>query len=163
MIRTLLLSLLWFATAAVWAETYHVDAIAGDDQQTGLNDRAGGISPWRSLARVHRAQLRKGDAVLFKRGGRWLGPLKLASGVTYGAYGSGALPVISGAVDIAAPVSWPAAGSVHTMPLSLGPQLPTQLFMEDTSGRVLKLTRARHPNVGPILGCSDRPGSRAQR
>lgn len=148
MSRATLLLVLWFAAANVWAATYHVDASSGNDRQSGLSDPAGDISPWQSLDRVHRARLKKGDTVLFKRGGRWLGPLMLQSGVTYGAYGSGALPVISGAVEVQVPMGSPATGAVHVMPLNLGGQVPTQLFMEDASGRVAKLTRARHPNVG---------------
>lgn len=147
-IRSAMFWVLWLFAASAWSAKYHVDAESGDDTRSGLSDQAGEAGPWQSLERVQRARLKKGDIVLFKRGGRWLGPLVLQSGVTYGAYGSGALPVISGAIDLKWPVGSPGAGSVHVMPLNLKGQVPTQLFIQETSGRVLKLTRARHPNVG---------------
>jgi uncharacterized repeat protein (TIGR02543 family) len=68
------------------------------------NDAADGLSPataWRTVAKVNNAALVPGDTVLFSRGGTWNERIQAqASGVsgmpiTYGAYGSGTIPLIS--------------------------------------------------------------------
>ncbi len=63
------------------------------------NDNADGKSPataWRTPARIDKATLQSGDAVLFARGGVYRGKFTLRSGVSYGAYGSGPKPAIYG-------------------------------------------------------------------
>ncbi|HEX9006361.1 MAG TPA: right-handed parallel beta-helix repeat-containing protein, partial [Bacteroidota bacterium] len=68
----------------------------GNDGNTGTSDAAA----WASVARVNQATLNPGDRVLFKSGGLWAEQLSPAlSGtstqpILYGAYGSGARPVI---------------------------------------------------------------------
>lgn len=77
---------------------YYIDSVSGADTNTGLTPSAA----WRSLGKVNGATLAPGDEVLFKRGGTWTGEVEVsASGtaqapITFGAYGSGANPVIGG-------------------------------------------------------------------
>ncbi|GII63841.1 hemolysin [Sphaerisporangium krabiense] len=84
--------------AAGAARIFYVDAREGDDDAPGT---APGKA-WRSLERAGRARLRPGDALLFRRGGRWKGTLTLsgegtaARPITAGSYGEGPRPVITG-------------------------------------------------------------------
>lgn len=86
------------------------------------NDGRSGASPaqaWRSLDAVQAAlddgRIGPGTRVLFRRGGTWRGSLSLDSGtsgtagapITLGAYGSGAAPVLSGAVPLS---GWTSTG-----------------------------------------------------
>ncbi len=88
--------LLCGATTHVWAATYYVDAVNGNDSYSGTQ-----TAPWRSIAKVKATALKAGDAVYFKSGGSWDELLVPASGVSgtpvvYGAYGTGNRPVIRG-------------------------------------------------------------------
>ena len=95
-----LLFLLLFLALARGSEaaTYYVCASGGDDAASGQSAAAA----WQTLERVNRARLLPGDSVLLKRGEVWHEELKPpASGsvgdpITFGAYGEGARPVISG-------------------------------------------------------------------
>ena len=64
------------------------------------NDNNSGTSasyPWQTLDKVNSRRFSPGDKVLFERDGKWYGQLKIpASGITFGAYGSGEKPVIHG-------------------------------------------------------------------
>jgi parallel beta-helix repeat protein len=82
--------------------TYYVSSVnpAANDANPGTQ-----AAPWRSLARVQTAiaTLRPGDQVLFERGGTFSGSLSTtrltgttAAPIVFGAYGSGAAPIISG-------------------------------------------------------------------
>lgn len=79
---------------------YYISATNGDDRSTGTTPE----TAWKTLAgyRANITQIASGDTVLFERGGVYRGEisdksiLPLVSGVTYGAYGSGAKPAIYG-------------------------------------------------------------------
>lgn len=77
--------------------TYYVDSRAGDDAAEGS-----AAKPWKSLDKINSLELKPGDVVSLKRGGRWSGPLTLAAKGTAAkpiivqAYGTGAAPKISG-------------------------------------------------------------------
>lgn len=93
------LSLVAFITAAsAWPAVYYVDRTGGSDTQNGTSPD----SAWSSLGHVNHTLFAPGDYVLLKRGQTWTEPLIIASSgtdgvpVTYGAYGSGARPVIDG-------------------------------------------------------------------
>lgn len=96
-ILVLLLSLLLDATG--WSLTYYVDATRGSDQNGGLAP----ASAWRTISRVNGSHFNPGDSVLFKRGETWREELIVPSSgadanpITFGAYGAGEKPVISGA------------------------------------------------------------------
>ncbi|MEU4560533.1 carbohydrate-binding domain-containing protein [Actinoplanes sp. NPDC023936] len=88
-----------FATA-VAGTTYYVDAVDGDDANPGTSPDAA----WESIAQVNGAVLAPGDKVLFNRGQTFTGatlsadqPGDTSARVTYGAYGTGAPPILDGA------------------------------------------------------------------
>ena len=65
----------------------------GNDNNSGTS----ASSPWQTLDKVNSGRFSRGDKVLFECGGKWYGQLNIpASGVTFGAYGSGDKPVIHG-------------------------------------------------------------------
>lgn len=77
---------------------YYVDSVAGLDTNTGTAiDK-----PWKTVAKVNATGLVAGDQVLFKRGGVWTETLTPAGSgtasqpITFGAYGSGNVPELSG-------------------------------------------------------------------
>jgi hypothetical protein len=69
------------------------------------SDAANGTStgtPWQTIAKVNGSSFNPGDNILFKRGDMWREQLTVPSSgsagnyITFGAYGTGALPIISG-------------------------------------------------------------------
>jgi polysaccharidase protein len=82
------------------ARTFYVDSRSGSDSNNGTSSS----SAFASLAKVNGLGLQPGDVVLFARGSSYNGTLDVKSGasgapVSYGAYGSGADPIISSNSD----------------------------------------------------------------
>lgn len=74
---------------------YYISSINGDDANEGTSPE----TAWASLSAYSKNKwnFKEGDTVLFERGGIYRGEnISLISGVTYGAYGSGAKPAIYG-------------------------------------------------------------------
>ena len=74
---------------------------------TGSANGDGSINnPWKTLAQVNAQTFKPGDAILFKRGDIWYGTLTVKSSgsasapITYGAYGSGEKPIITGFTEV---------------------------------------------------------------
>lgn len=81
---------------------YYVSC-GGSDENSGLS----GNDAWRSLDKVNASDLKKGDAVLFRRGDLFRGQLFCRAGVTYAAWGEGEKPRIYGwEKDLADPALW---------------------------------------------------------
>lgn len=106
---TLLFLILIFGLAAN-ATTYYVSN-SGSDNNSGTSTSA----PWKTLAKVSSfTGFVAGDAILFNRGEVFYGMLKInnsgSSGkpITYGAYGSGADPIITGFTTVS---TWTNLGS----------------------------------------------------
>jgi hypothetical protein len=82
-----------------WAATYYVNATNGRDANSGLSE----ITAWKTIAKVNASRFNPGDQILFKRGETWREQLTVSSSgsagnpITFGAYGAGNKPVISGA------------------------------------------------------------------
>ena len=127
--RLLALAALIFATPALSA-TYYVDCAAS-------NDKGAGTSPetaWQTIDRVNRSKFKPGDSMLLKRGCTWREQLGViwsgsaGSPITFGAYGSGAAPVLDGS-DLITPGSpWaatPSTASVvyHRSGVTTGPKV----------------------------------------
>lgn len=76
--------------------TYYVSD-AGNDSNSGLTTAL----PWKSITKVNSATFLNGDRILFRRGDTFVGTLTLSkssvsgSPIVYGAYGTGAKPVIT--------------------------------------------------------------------
>jgi len=78
---------------------YYVDATNGDDSKDGQSE----ANAWKTIAKVNGSSFNAGDSILFKRGEEWREQLTVPSSgssgnpITFGAYGSGADPIINGA------------------------------------------------------------------
>ncbi|HWC57826.1 MAG TPA: Ig-like domain-containing protein [Candidatus Paceibacterota bacterium] len=92
------------------AATYYVSSSAGSDSNSGTSSS----SPWQTLAKINATTLKAGDSVLFARGDTFYGSLTVSqsgssgSPITYGAYGTGANPVISGFTTLS---GWASVGN----------------------------------------------------
>ena len=76
--RTLLTICLLLCAASLWpirASTYYVDAVKGDDHNSGTSPDAA----WRTLGRVNAASFSPGDTVLLHRGCVWREQLNFPS------------------------------------------------------------------------------------
>lgn len=118
--------------------TYYVST-SGADTQDGLTPE----TAWATMARVNRADLKPGDAVLFKRGDVWRGFLQARSGdesapLTYGAYGEGEKPLFLGSIAMNHPEDWVDEGNniwSTRPPVPIGAnQLPNPSFDGNTEG-----------------------------
>lgn len=100
---------LWTLSEAQ-AVTYYVDSVDGNDAYDGKSQ----TTPWRSIEKVNAAKYNPGDNILFRRGRVWRDYLRISSPgttsarITYGAYGSGAKPIINVMESIA---GWTASGN----------------------------------------------------
>lgn len=96
--------------AATATGTVYYVSENGSDANCGTSQDA----PWATLERVQQASLSEGDVVLFERGGQYRTYIKngmhmslyLASGVSYGAYGTGDKPLINGSAENYADRTW---------------------------------------------------------
>ena len=82
-----------------YATTYYVDASGGNDFNDGLSPE----TAWRTISKVNSMDFKPGDTILFKRGEIWREQLIVPSSgepgkpITFGAYGEGEKPKITGA------------------------------------------------------------------
>ena len=80
------------------AAIYYVDATNGGDTNTGLSQ----ATPWKTIAKINNSNFSSGDQILFKCGEIWREQLTVPSSgspgnpITFGTYGSGVFPIISG-------------------------------------------------------------------
>ena len=90
--------------------TYYISFTLGNDE----NDGTSSLRPWKTLSKINSKIFQPGDAILFNRGETWYGQLNVSSSgnesmpLTYGAYGSGSLPTISGLETLS---SWTSVGN----------------------------------------------------
>lgn len=145
-VASLTLSIFFFVNAAQ-AATYYVSS-AGSDAADGSQ-----ATPWQSIAKVNAATLNAGDQVLFRRGDTFRGTLTppgsgaVGNPITFGAYGSGAKPVISGLVTIA-DASWTSVGnSLYEATVPNGGATLNAVFV---GGALQKL--ARYPKASAANG-----------
>ena len=103
------------------AATYYVDATTGRDFAAGTSP----ATAWRSLNKVSSSDFQAGDTILLKCGEVWRQDLFISDSgtasepITFGAYGTGADPIIEGSDAVA---SWTAAGgSIYTASVSAQP------------------------------------------
>ena len=107
--RALLSTLIIHLSLLSYATTYYVSN-AGNDSNSGLASTLA----WKTLVKVNSFTFRAGDQILFERGSSFYGSLTVkysgASGspIVFGAYGTGANPVITGFTQVTA---WTNLGS----------------------------------------------------
>ena len=96
----LFLFLVLFATASQ-ANTYYVSA-TGNNSNDGLS----AATAWQTIAKVNSFNFAANDNVLFNRGNTFYGGIIVnGSNINYGAYGSGAKPIITGLSTVSGWVS----------------------------------------------------------
>jgi len=86
-----LLALVLFSTT-LQAKTYYVSS-SGNNSNNGTSTS----TPWQTISKVNSFSFASGDIILFQRGNTFYGGIiAKRSNLTYGAYGTGANPVITG-------------------------------------------------------------------
>jgi hypothetical protein len=118
------LALLFLIALPAHATTYYV-AAAGSDSNNGTSTG----TPWQTIAKVNGSMFSPGDSILFNRGDAWYGtaltvPSSGSSGlpITFGAYGTGANPIVKGSVQI------------NTSGYVLAPNTTTTIFARNDTG-----------------------------
>jgi hypothetical protein len=108
--RLLLFLLLVVAVSNANATTYYVDCNANGDAGAGTG--TGVAVAWKTISKVNSSSFSAGDSVLFNKGCTWREQLTIPSSgsagnpITFGAYGSGAAPIIDGSDLITPGTSW---------------------------------------------------------
>jgi hypothetical protein len=83
-------------TPTLYAATYYVNAINGNDENTGLIENFA----WKTIAKVNTISFQPGDRILFMRNQSWTDGLSPRSSgisgqpIVFGAYGKGSQPII---------------------------------------------------------------------
>lgn len=153
-----------FCAARTTPATFYVNDEKGDDTAAGTAESAA----WRSLEKVNAVELIPGDQVRFKRGGLWRGQLVPQSGsngvpIVYGAYGTGAKPILQGSVSRSLPRDWTEAAPGVWATRKSEPQLLRQVAdlagsawsVHQEGGAKVKLTRAQEDGRGFIrMACA---------
>lgn len=112
----------------LFATTYYVSP-SGSNNFSGTSPNA----PWKTVSFVNNFRFSSGDSVLFLSGGVWREELIASSaGVSYGAYGSGARPVISGANLYK--TGWSSAGN-NVWKVLVGAYQPEQVWFNTVLGQ----------------------------
>jgi len=102
--KIILIVLFWLISVGVGATDYFVSDSDGSDSDSGLTTALA----WKTLSKVNASTFTAGDQILFKKGDIWYGSLiapssgTLANRITFGAYGTGENPVISGFTTVSA-------------------------------------------------------------
>ncbi|HEY2720271.1 MAG TPA: hypothetical protein VGI82_01015, partial [Chitinophagaceae bacterium] len=105
----LLISIMLFSERGN-STTYYFSTTDGDDSRTSAQAQSSS-TPWKTLTKLNSffSSLQPGDMVLFKSGDVFYGNITVtksgssSSPITFGSYGSGAQPVISGFTPV---TSW---------------------------------------------------------
>src|SRR5690554_108712 len=93
--------------AVLYGNNYYFSSAKGDDSRTSV-EAQNPNTPWKSLDKLNSIlkSLQPGDSVLFQRGEVFYGHINLIQGgsdnkpLVFGAYGKGALPIITSLVDL---------------------------------------------------------------
>jgi hypothetical protein len=110
------------------SSTYYVDncVVVGSDSNSGTSPS----TPWLTVNKVNTSTFKPGDSILFESTCTWREQLTVPSSgsagspITFGAYGTGAQPIISGANIFS---SWITEGSLYYSAASVEPH---QVFMD---------------------------------
>lgn len=92
-------SFLFLSVSRAQATTYYVDSIGGNDSSNGTSSS----TPWQTIAKINNSTFHPSDSILFKSGDTWREQLNISGSgsagnpITFGNYGAGAMPTISGA------------------------------------------------------------------
>ena len=113
---SIICALIALCTSSIcWPNTYYVDATGGNDSNAGTATN----SAWKTIVKVNASSFSAGDFILFKRGEIWREPLVVSSSgsagnpITFGAYGTGALPILMASSSKNNPGDWTADAQVN--------------------------------------------------
>ena len=96
---------------------YYVNTPSGNDGNSGLTE----LLPWKTINKVNTSSFNPGDSILFNKTCTWregLTPPSSGSAgggvITFGAYGTGAVPILDGSALITPGSSWTQAAGTPT-------------------------------------------------
>ena len=122
--------------SSLHAKTYYVSA-SGNNSNTGLTE----ASSWQTISKINSFNFTTNDVILFKRGDTFYGSITIRQhSLTYGAYGTGAKPVISGLSIITGWVNL--GGNIWEAPTT-GVKATNNLVLRN--GRIQQI--GRYPNA----------------
>lgn len=136
------LSLLIFVLLALplSATTYYVDC-NGNDSNKGTSTS----TPWLTIAKVNSHTFSPGDSILFNRGCTWREQLVVPSSgtsgsvITFGAYGSGAKPILNGSSLVTSWIVY--SGAIYSASVAWTPNMVFEdglpLTMETSTGAMV--------------------------
>lgn len=107
--------LLLLIVCSASAKTYYFSSVSGDDSRTATQAQ-NASTPWKTISKLNSyfTSLSPGDFVLFKSGETFYGTINITKSgtstalITFGAYGTGAKPVITGFTTLS---NWVSIGS----------------------------------------------------
>ncbi len=113
------------------------------------SDAANGTTtgtPWQTITKVNAASFNPGDQILFKKGGSWNERLSPPSSgsvgnvITFGAYGSGAAPIITGFQSV---TGWTNVGNIWSATFSNSVKYQNTVYINSDLQ-----AKGRFPNTG---------------
>ncbi len=118
------------------ATTYYVSA-SGNNSNTGLTE----ASSWQTISKINSFNFALNDVILFKRGDIFYGSITIRQhNLTYGAYGTGAKPIISGLTTVTGWVN--RGGNIWEAPTT-GVNATNNLILRDNKIQQI----GRYPNA----------------
>jgi parallel beta-helix repeat protein len=151
--RHLLAASVFLVARGAAATTYYVSSASGSDANDGLSE----ASPWQTLTKVNASSstLVPGDQVLFKRGEIFRGSMSPSKSgaagkpITYGGYGVGARPVLSGFTDVGAWVSQ--GGNTYVADVPGGPASLASVVIGGMLQPIGRFPKETAPNGGFLM------------
>src|ERR1051326_3901791 len=131
------------------ANKYYFSSVSGDDSRTSTQAQSQS-TPWASISKANSffSSLSPGDSLLFKRGETFAGGFVISrngssgSYIGFGAYGTGADPIITGFSTLS---SWTLiSGSIYEASLNTG----LRLNMLTVNGAIVPPGRYPNYNIG---------------
>ncbi|WP_162944649.1 right-handed parallel beta-helix repeat-containing protein [Flavisolibacter nicotianae] len=152
--RLVLLVLLACTLLSAKANTYYFSSTLGNDSRN-KNQAQNPSTPWKTLSQLNSyiGNLKDGDSVLFKRGDVFWGSIQLVGDekkknktIVFGAYGTGAKPVITSLQSITA---WKAiGGGIYETTLTNGPGSLNLVLLNGNMQPMGRWPRLDAPNGG---------------
>ncbi len=134
--QNFILGLFLFVATSLQAKTYYVSA-TGNNSNTGLTE----ATSWQTISKVNSFSFATNDVILFKRGDVFYGSITVRQhNLTYGSYGSGAKPIISGLSTITGWVN--RGGNIWEAPTT-GVKATNNLVLRDSKIQQI----GRYPNA----------------
>jgi hypothetical protein len=135
----------------VFGATYYVDCNANGDAGAGTSTDL--AVAWKTIAKVNGSSFSAGDSILFNKGCTWREQLTVPSSgsagspITFGAYGTGANPIISGNTIL---TSWTSESGFAT------PALVQATNLSQTTGSTIVKAFATNNTAGNmIMACAE--------